>query len=433
MSLANDQFKKALQEAIQEELREGRLPDLKAIENQVLLRFNRERAGKSQYVPSLIPERSISDPKLINENLKKIIDDVSFAFNYIQEQREKINKMLSATQERTETTLGRVKKLSRELELISLMLPIQKGLKNGSEVIAIPNPFGKTYLETFSSGNALDPERTTAQIDPRSNSATLGYSRNKPSKVKIQGMSLDFGPHSAVQVPAAPLSNLLDDSLNTEWRHEVTGSGRISLVLEFWLQQARSLNKVEIQNNSPQATQFQLFAYFDAQGTNEFAIGEPVWVSDTHSWQLPASPFKGFRLKMTKEFADLQGDKYYFGLKNLEVLEETFSDTSDIVTLPFNVPRFDYLTFAYDADIPPNTNITAYVADKASLDVIGEGAWKEVKRFDPHNPNQEAIFNWQEGENRKTIPLVARLQLSRNNIEATPVINWFAVMTSSNS
>lgn len=419
MSLGNEQFKQALKEAVAEELSEGRVPDLKAIEQQILLRYDRARAGTSQYLAKPIAERSLSDPAILNDNFSKMSQDLAFAFDFVKRERARVSKVLSASQERTATLLARLQKLSRELELLSLMLPVQTMTTAVGGALGMQNPFGTTHLETFASTAQLDSAQTTAQIDVSSNLAMLGFSRNTQVKVKPHRLDVILDKPRKHSDASAPMGNLLDDALDTEWRHVVEGEGRVTISLRVTLKEAHSLTRLKLRSNSPQATKLRLFASYDE--TNEFLVGEDRWTTSEETWTLPSSPLRSVRLEMTKDFPDEGPNKYFFGLKSLELLEDTFDSQSEIVTLPFSVPRFGYLAFAFDADLPANTRVKAYVKIN--------GDWQPVNRFVPQSPSQDQLWVPPSGL-PDVIDLTVKLVLERDNLQATPAVRWFSVMTS---
>lgn len=419
MSLGNEQFKQALKEAVAEELSEGRIPDVQAIEQQILLRYDRARAGTSQYLASPIAERSLSNPATLNDNFARMGRDLSFAFSFVKRERQRVSKVLSASQERTMALVARLQKLSRELEMLSLMLPVQKMTTAVGGALDMQNPFGTTHLETFASTAQLDPKQTTAQIDVSSNLAMLGFARNTQIKVKPQLLAVIFDKPRKHSDLAAPHWNLLDDALDTEWRHMVEGEGRVTISLKVTLKEAHSLTRLKLQSNSPQATRLRLFASYD--DTNEFLVGEERWTTSEETWTLPASPLRFLRLEMTKDFPDEGPNTYHFGLKSLDLMEDTFDNQSEIVTLPFSVPRFGYLAFAFDADTPANTRVKAYVKVN--------GDWQPVNRFTPQNPSQDQLWVPPAGL-PDLVDLTVKLVLERDNLQATPAVRWFSVMTS---
>jgi hypothetical protein len=279
--------------------------------------------------------------------------------------------------------------------------------------------FFYSYLENFSTLNAIDMDLTSAYVDLVNNTVTLPKITSDYRSSGMNGSvnansikkSVTFnGGQVVVNAPVNDFDLALDGLNDTYWTHEhqAPAPGLTALTLEVPITSGYAISRITGSLISKSPCSIQIRAIPTA-ATNPEVIRSKDSKGDFNrfSFSLPVDNYRVIYMTFYKTEPDSIARSnntpyiYSFGIREMSINSEYYSDSATLVSAPISIPTADNTLLSISA-----------VSMDVKQEVAGGARVKYYVAADKPNATSLAGFNW--------------VQISPNNIdskETSSVIN----------
>lgn len=371
MSIKQRQVHALTEKVLKEYYQDGYIPTVE----EVVRRVNEMLGGRPFGLPITKFRPARSRGKSVPEDWNKTIDEISTDLELLYaESLEQINRIM-VDFDYYEVERRRLERQIEEAE-------------NRIEQLLLLNDNADGYLysvyDDFKTLNKIDMENTSAWIDFNFSEVCLPYSKVGNVKINLDPPKGELITTdkiiSSTSLQGAGFENIVDDSLNTYWLHEVVSEvpQEISYKLTFTLKGEPSTRLVIDPHVSGPTT---FTARYTEDGHNWMNFGS------SHSqekivYDFYEAHFVGIEIIITKrdheETISVNGKNgfvYTFGLKNVSLYKIGFEDTGtfqskalSIVDRQGNPVTFDKISLEVEEEVPADCDISYFLALRTKED-----------------------------------------------------------------
>lgn len=367
MSIPKRQLIAITNKIIEEAYKDGvilTLDQLMARVAEVLIDTSQLGLPITKYRPATYRSRSV--PEDWNKTIDELDTDINVLYQENIDQIERINTdfdYFETEKRRLERNLAELEDKIEELLLLN------------------NNADGYLYsaYEAFRNLNQVDIDNTSAWIDLSLHHVSLPHAKTGNVKIDLSGNEIYGEPLSSDSIISItemqPLSNMLDDALNTAWIQKIVTSKEVEVKYSIKIKlNGDEVTRLIVNPHITDKTHFTI--NYTEDGLNWRELGNRV-AEEIFVYDFPRAWFKGLEIILTKATYDEtatgpNGEQYYvyyFGISNVSLLKVGFENYAEFVSKELaikdrqgNPVSIDQVSVEVDDEVPSGTNINYYIA-----------------------------------------------------------------------
>jgi hypothetical protein len=338
-----------------------------------------------------IEKRERSDIKSYNSLLDDIHFDISCLFESFNEQHKEILNNFSIKEDERIKLMAKIKSLQNRISKLTT-----ESSKS--------NDFNYSFEENFSSFKNIDMENSNAFIDLNEKRAMLPISNKDVVKVPLSNARVkitNITPTEKAYInEVSPLSNLLDDYLNTFWATKVIYpkgfeiDNSVSLELEIELADSYKISEIQLTPQSSGLMEIELYYLLDG-GWHKFDFKEKTILNKKETWFSFPEPIKTEKIKLilSKSSPDIEltEKEYLFGLKNISIDYREYEPTAKIETKELTIndredkDTLEELSITADEIVPQGSEIRYYLKIKENNNFFNDSEFDKAESWHAEN------------------------------------------------
>jgi hypothetical protein len=380
MGIRDLQISRITEKIIRYYLKYGRYPTFQTITHHLSKWLREHTPGEPSFRPWTFLKKEVSSSKRHNENIERIYTDLCDVYQTTIEQHQRFMSNFSYIE--TER-----KKLRNELLRLSSTI---------DELILSLGRADFRYFQgqtiDFSDLSFIDQEHTTALIDIKNRQATLKEDLLNARVIPIQPERATFSLLMPAEKTEAltTIRNAFDGNANTAWWQVVKSktpgsidsekSAGMRAELTIMFEKDETFNEIRYIGHHGKPV------YVKIEFTTDGVQFSPLpdknnyrQVIQADVWQFPAITAKGIKLIFEKKEHDDRSAgvyQYYFGAKEISVIQKTYVGESVLYTNPIE----------FDQSIQ---EVSAKIVDDIPL---GSNVLYEIALYEPNKSYQELIW-----------------------------------------
>jgi hypothetical protein len=387
VSIRQTQIARTIERIVKYYLRHGRYPTLQTITYHFSQWLREHTPGAPSFQPLRIMRKSKSDAERYNEDVKRIHEDISDAYQATINQTARVmSDFQFAETERN--------KLWHDLMAIS---------KKIDQLMLVTSNAGEVIMEQFEDMSRVDKTRSSVFVDVKNQLITLNENKRESQKVPLSGSMAQFNPLTPNVKTAAleSINNAFDDNLNSAWWQVIktNGPGIVRGELIVRLPEETEISEIEYVSHHGKPilihveTSLDGFSFTPLPGKNN-----QKKVIDAEVWSFPKMKVKAVKFVYEKKEHDDHSAgtyNYYFGAKNISLYNKSFLTTGTLITNPFAFSQnLNMLSLKAKHDIPYNTSIEYSVALLQEGQDFSELIWYPISSQDDSAPKYAKVIDF---------------------------------------
>ncbi|MCX7610355.1 MAG: hypothetical protein N2043_02050 [Ignavibacterium sp.] len=384
MSIKTRQIEIQTRKAIHKELTEGRFPELSAIQNYLSSYFQKKSAGMPRFYPVFFKEGEVSNPYLYNQMLYEIEEDLQTSFEEVNYQR----LHLMAKQEW----------MTREYEKIMLSFKEIQKIKKRIDSLLEHQYAHTIFVENFLDFSHIEFQKdenkniigTNAFVDLRNYSVSLPKSKIGSEKIDLHNSKIETKIYSSYeeQKTIKNTINAIEDDINTSWLMSIKKKEQEETKVGYIIELPEEIDVSFIEANLDTKSKCFVELLLSMNGT-EWIKEQEYESIDRVQWFFSKKKTKWIQIVITKkDYDEMNGTDYvyYFGIKNINVYQNSFIEKAYLTSKPILVEKsyIQRIFLKTKEEKHPLTRVTYFVGEDRENEPIN---WIEITPDVPFDMN----------------------------------------------